>query len=214
MLTELKLHELKPRWARRKDARPKELLSAALDVFVEHGYAATKLEDVAKKAGVSKGTLYLYFKNKEELFKAVVRETIVPDIEQAEKLLAEFQGDSKALFKEFILGWHQRISGEKMAGICKLMFAEASNFPELAQFYHTEVIQRNELMMIRLLERGMKSGEFRQLDLTVMPKIVAAPMVMLMLWSASFGSCGRQTIDVQDYVSAYIESVLSGLLNK
>jgi len=214
MLTELKLGELKPRWARRKDARPKELLSAALDVFVEHGFAATKLEDVAKKAGVSKGTLYLYFKNKEELFKAVVRETIVPDIEQAEKLLADFQGDTKELFKEMIFNWHKRISGEKMAGICKLMFAEASNFPELAQFYHAEVIQRNELMMIQVLKRGMQSGEFRQLDLTVIPKIVAAPMVMIMLWSASFGSCAQQAINMEDYVSAYVETMLSGLLIK
>lgn len=209
-----KLQELKPRWERRKDARPQELLSAALDVFVEHGYAATKLENVARKAGVSKGTLYLYFKNKEELFKAVVRETIIPNIVRAELLLESFQGETKDLFREVIQDWHKQISGKKMAGICKLMFAEACNFPELAQFYHDEVIRRNELMMIRLLERGMQSGEFRKLDLTVTPKIIASPMVMLMLWSSSFGACGEKTIVVEDYIAAYIETILAGLLSK
>jgi AcrR family transcriptional regulator len=205
--------EQKPRWARRKDARPGELLAAALDVFVDHGFAATKLDDVAKRAGVSKGTLYLYFKNKEDLFKEVVRNTIVPNIEVAEKLVADFQGDTADLFKEMIVNWHKQISGLKMAGICKLMFAEASNFPELSQFYYTEVIQRNELMMIRLLQRGMERGEFRQLDLTVMPKIICAPMVMLMLWSTSFGATGPQ-IPTDNYISAYVESTLSGLLKK
>ncbi|MET3106662.1 AcrR family transcriptional regulator [Oxalobacteraceae bacterium GrIS 2.11] len=205
---------LKPRWARRKDARPKELLSAALDAFVEHGFAATKLEQVARNAGVSKGTLYLYFENKDDLFKAVVRETIVPNIEQAENLLIEYQGNTKDLFREIITQWHRSISAPDMAGICKLMFAEASNFPEMAEFYHAEVIQRNEQMIVRLLERGMKSGEFRLLDLTVMPKIIAAPMVMLMLWSKSFCSQDQHPLDVEAYLASYIETMLSGLLKK
>ncbi len=213
-MSELMLCESKPRWTRRKEARPKELLSAALDVFVEHGFAATKLDDVARKAGVSKGTLYLYFKNKEDLFKAVVRETVVPNIVQSEKLLAEYQGDTRGLFKELVQHWHKQISAVSMAGICKLMFAEASNFPELADFYHTEVIQRHEQMMTQLLERGMKSGEFRKMDLTVMPKIIAAPMIMLTLWSKSFCVCEEHTIDAEKYIESYVETILSGLMAK
>jgi len=204
--------ETKPRWARRKDSRPQELLSAALEVFVEHGFAATRLDEVARKAGVSKGTLYLYFESKEELFMAVVRETIVPNIVHAEKLMTEFQGDTKDLFKEVIIHWFGQISSVSMTGICKLMFAEAANFPELAQFYHAEVIARSESMMVQLLERGMKSGEFRQLDLTVMPKIIIAPMVMLMLWTKSFCVCDTRPIVTVDYIDAYIENTIKGLL--
>jgi len=208
------LTESKPRWARRKEARPTELLSAALDAFVEHGFAATKLDDVARKAGVSKGTLYLYFENKEELFKAVVRNTIVPNIAQAEKLIADFDGPTTDLFRELITLWATQISVGNVAGICKLMFAEVSNFPELAEFYYAEVIQRNELMIIRLLERGMKSGEFRQLDLTVIPKIITAPMLMLMLWSQSFCSFNAEPLDADTYIRNYVDTILVGLLKK
>ena len=204
----------KPRWTRRKDARPQELLAAGLELFVEHGYAATKLEKVAQKAGVSKGTLYLYFESKEELFKAVVRETIVPNIAQAEQLIVDFEGPTKELFKQLIIDWCEKINNSAVAGICKLMFAEASNFPELAEFYHAEVITRNEQMLIQLLKRGMKNGEFKQVDLTVMPKVITAPIVMLMLWRTSFNGCPQHTpIVLADYIDAYLATVLTGLLN-
>jgi hypothetical protein len=94
------------------------------------------------------------------------------------------------------------------------MFAEASNFPELAQLYNAEVIQRNEQLMRRLLERGMKSGEFRKLDLNVMPKIITAPMVLLMLWNKSFGSCDQRPLAVEDYIDSYIETTVLGLLKR
>lgn len=210
--TTVMLSSAKPRWERRKEARPQELLAAALDVFVERGFAATKLEDVARKAGVSKGTLYLYFANKEELFMAVVRATIVPNIAYAEQRMTEYTGETRFLFKELIEHWSMQMEKVNVGGLCKLMFAEACNFPELARIYHTEVIARNEQNMIRLLERGMQRGEFRQVDLSVMPKIITAPMVMLMLWEQSFHACVAQPIDKQRYIAAYIENTLLGLL--
>src|SRR5688500_5228440 len=105
----------KPRWTRRKDARPQELLAAALDHFVERGYAATRLEDVARQAGVSKGTLYLYFTNKEELFKAVVRESLLPELGQAEDIIAAFTGDTRDLLAQFIRMWWERIGETKLS---------------------------------------------------------------------------------------------------
>src|SRR6476659_1734794 len=126
--------DTKPRWERRKDARPQELLEAAIDLFVERGYAATRLEDVARRAGVSKGTLYLYYENKDELFKAVVRGSIVPVIGEAEA---------------------------SVSGIIKLVTAEAGNFPELASFYQEEVINRGTRATASMLERGIARGEFR-----------------------------------------------------
>lgn len=204
---------LKPRWERRKDARPQELLAAALDLFVERGFTATRLDEVARNAGVSKGTLYLYFENKEELFKAVVRENVVPGIVQAEQLMEHFDGSTEDLFRAMITLWWTGLTNSKLAGICKLMFAEAGNFPELAKFYHDEVIVRHEQMLIKLLERGMCNGEFRQLDITVMPKIITAPIIMLMLWTHSFCVCQVHPTSVNDYIESYVESVLLGLRN-
>ncbi|MEA5098800.1 MAG: helix-turn-helix domain-containing protein, partial [Burkholderiaceae bacterium] len=103
-----------PRWARRKEARPGEILAVALDLFVERGYAATRLEEVAQRAGVSKGTLYLYFAGKEELFKAVVRENLVSVLNDAEELLDHYSGNSIELFRQIILGWWQRIGSTKL----------------------------------------------------------------------------------------------------
>ena len=173
----------KPRWARRKDARPQELLAAALDLFVERGYAATRLDDVAAQAGVSKGTLYLYFTNKEELFKAVVRENVVPILGEAESIVDNFQGPTSDLFREIAFGWWEKIGGTKLSGITKLMIAESSNFPEVAKFYHDEVITRGNAMIGRMLERGVASGEFRDIDIKQSLNVVCAPMIMLMLWS-------------------------------
>ncbi len=143
--------DTKPRWERRKDARPQELLAAALDLFVDKGYAATRLDDVAARAGVSKGTLYLYFTNKEELFKAVVRENLLPALGEAEAAIEECDGPSAELFRGIMLGWWERIGDTKLSGICKLMIAESGNFPELARFYHEEVISRGNKMIISLL---------------------------------------------------------------
>jgi AcrR family transcriptional regulator len=201
-----------PRWARRKDARPQELLSAALDLFVERGYLATRLDDVAKNAGVSKGTLYLYFTNKEDLFKAVVRENVVPVLGEAEEAIDRFEGDSATLFRDIMLGWWNRIGNTKLSGLTKLMMAESGNFPDVAKFYHDEVISRGNALIIRMLERGVKRGEFRPIDVKQAMNVIVAPMVMLMMWNHSFNSCRIEPIDPQNYLNCFIDLVLRGLL--
>lgn len=204
----------KPRWARRKDARPQELLAAALDLFVERGYAATRLEDVAARAGVSKGTLYLYFENKEELFKAVVRENMVPVLGEAESILDHYEGSTVNLFRELVMGWWQRIGDTKLSGITKLMVAESSNFPEVAKFYHDEVISRGNAMIMRMLERGIARGEFRAVDVKQTMNVICAPMLMLMMWKHSFTACRAEPLDPENYLNSFIDLFLHGLLNK
>jgi AcrR family transcriptional regulator len=204
--------ESKPRWERRKDARPQELLAAALDLFVERGYAATRLDDVAARAGVSKGTLYLYFTNKEELFKAVVRENMLPVLGEAEEIIDAYEGSSAGLFREIILGWWERIGNTPLSGITKLIMAESGNFPEVTQFYHDEVISRSDAMIIRLLERGIQRGEFRQIDVPQAMNVVVAPMLMLMLWKHAFSTCRVEPISPQKYLDAFIDLFLNGLL--
>ncbi|WP_420476045.1 TetR/AcrR family transcriptional regulator [Noviherbaspirillum sp. ST9] len=205
---------LKKRWERRKDARPQELLAAALDLFVEKGFAATRLDDVAARAGVSKGTLYLYFTNKEELFKAVVRENVVPVLGEAEGILDAYEGSTVDLFKELILGWWERIGATKLSGITKLMMAESSNFPEVAQFYHDEVIKRADAMIARLLKRGIERGEFRPLDIEHATHVVCSPMIMLMMWKHSFSTCRPQETSPEAYLNAFVDLFLHGMLAK
>lgn len=204
--------DAKPRWERRKDARPQELLAAALTQFVERGFAATRLEDVARRAGVSKGTLYLYFASKEELFKAVVREHIVHAIGAAEQTVASYEGHSGDLLRTILMTWWDQIGATELAGITKLMMAEANNFPDLAQFYNEEVIARGNGLISSVLTRGLARGEFRPHDPAVMTHVLTAPVVMLMMWTNSFLPCDMPALDPQAYMQAFIGVTLGGLL--
>ena len=201
-----------PRWERRKDARPGELASAALELFVERGFAATRLEDVAKRAGVSKGTLYLYFDSKEDLFKAVVREGIVSRIVEFEDRMRAYQGSSADLMRLLVKTWWQKIGSTKLAGISKLMMSEAGNFQELASFYHAEVIVRGLALFTAAIERGIDSGEFRPVELAHTPHICAAPVLMLMLWRNSFDLCGIEKMDPDAYLVTHTDMLVRGLL--
>ena len=204
--------DTKPRWERRKEARPQELLAAALDLFVERGFAATRLEDVARRAGVSKGTLYLYFTNKEELFKAVVRDSIVPVIGDAEDSIAAFDGHSADLLRSVINHWWQRLGATKASGLAKLIMAEAGNFPDLACFYQKEVIARGTRMIASMLERAVARGEFRPLDVTITTQVLIAPMLMLQTWKHSVGPCDQNALDPLAFIDAFLDMALHGLL--
>jgi len=203
----------KPRWERRKDARPHELLAAAIDLFVERGFAATRLEDVARRAGVSKGTLYLYYTNKEELFKAVVRESILPFLGKAELSVAEFEGHSADLLRSVVMNWSRQIGQSKASGIGKLMLAEAVNFPELARFYREEVMSRTRRMISSILERGVRRGEFRSFDTVQMTQVLIAPMMMLNAWKHSaVAPCASDELQPQAFLESLLDVTLHGLL--
>lgn len=201
------------RWTRRKEARPAELMAAALDLFVERGFAATRLDDVAARAGVSKGTLYLYFSSKEELFKAVIRSGIVPLIERGEKLLEEHEeGSMIPLMRQIVFAWWESVGNTKLGGIPKLMFSECRNFPELGQFYYEEVISRGHRLMQSVLEAGMKSGEFRDMDANYAMRLILAPLVFLLLWRHSFDFCDSKNIDAERYLDQHLDMVINGLV--
>jgi AcrR family transcriptional regulator len=200
----------KPRWERRKDARPQELLAAALDLFVERGYAATRLDEVAAHAGVSKGTLYLYFENKEELFQAVVRENMVPPLVDAEEMIEQFQGHSSELLKLCIYGWWQRIGATKLSGISKLMMAESGNFPEVARFYHEEVVTRGEALIARIVERCIALDEFRPVDPVTATHVIIAPVLMLTMWRHSLHSCHLDPIEPNNFLDCLIDLLTHG----
>jgi AcrR family transcriptional regulator len=202
----------KPRWSRRKEARPSELLAAALELFVERGYAATRLDDVAAQAGVSKGTLYLYFANKEELFKAVVRENLMPVLDLAEETIDGYAGPSAQLLRQFLFGWWERIGATQLSGLVKLIMAESGNFPEVARFYHEEVISRASAFIIRMLQRGIERGEFRRIDPVQAQQVIVAPMLMLMMWKHANSACQLSPIAPRPYLECLFDLLSHGLL--
>jgi AcrR family transcriptional regulator len=203
----------KPRWHRRKEARPAELIAAALEVFVEKGFAATKLETVAQRAGVTKGTVYLYFDSKDALFKAVVRETIVPIIARGEQLAAEYRGSAADLLRELIRKWWELIGETRLSGIPKLLMAEAANFPELARFYYDEVISRGHRLIAGVIQRGIKHREFRPVDVRSAARLAIAPLVHAANWRHSFALCTREGFDVAKYLDSHVDIFLNGLSN-
>ena len=200
-----------PRWERRKEARPHELIAAALDLFVERGFAATRLEDVAARAGVSKGTLYLYFDNKEALFKAVVQEGIVPVIEEGEALLKQYQGPASSLLRLVVHRWWETVGASQLAGVIKLMLSEAQNFPEVAQFHYDQVVLRGKRIFAFVVELGVRQGEFRPMPVDHCVRLLLAPLLMLAIWRYSLGVCEPEPVDAKSYIETYLDLTLGGL---
>jgi AcrR family transcriptional regulator len=201
---------------RRKEARPGELLAAALDLFVEKGFAATRAEEVAKQAGVSKGTLFLYFPTKEDLFKAVVRENISSKVSEGFDELEKFPGPTVQLIPYMMQLWWDRFGSTKASGLTKLMMSEATNFPELASFYHAEVIEPNHRLIRNVIQRGIDKGEFRKVDLDYAVYALLTPLIYLVTWKHSMGCCvaSHQQIDPDRYIAAQADMLVHGLLKR
>ena len=197
---------------RRKDARPRELLEAALELFVQKGFAATKAEEVAKLAGVSKGTLFLYFASKEELFKAVVRENIIGRFTEWNAEFELFTGSTADMLRYCMRSWWERIGSTKASGITKLVMSEARNFPELAAFFEHEVVLPGNELIQRILQRGVDRGEFQLIDMKYGVYTVLAPLMFLAMWKHSLGTCvGAAQINPEDYIAVQAETLLAGL---
>ena len=200
-----------PRWRRRKEARPGEIIAAALASFAERGFAATRLDDIAARAGVTRGTLYLYFPNKQELFKAVVRETIVPILASAETMAAEAEGPTAALLTRLILFFPDAVFGGPASAIPKLVISEAANFPDVATFYLEEVIQRGRRLVRSIIHRGIASGEFRAIDEEHAFYCVMAPMLLAALWQHSFHRFDEAALDPRVLARVHLDLLLNGL---
>jgi AcrR family transcriptional regulator len=202
-----------PKRERRKEARPGELINAALDLFVEKGFSATRVEEVAARAGVSKGTLFLYFPSKEDLFKAVVRENIAKQFPTWNEEFNNFEGSSGDMLRYAMVSWWERIGQTRASGITKLVMSEAQNFPEMANFYQDEVIKPGNALIRRILDRGVARGEFRQLDTEQTVHAVVAPMIFLMMWKHSVGACAAsaQIMNPEQFIHMQVDLLLYGM---
>lgn len=173
---------VQPRWRRQPEARPGQILEAALEVFAECGVAAARLEDIGKRAGVSKATIYLYFPNKEALFREVIRGTIVSAIESGERAVEAFEGSATESYVAHMQRYWSFIRSPKFAPIFRLVHAELSQYPDLARFYADEVVNRGHRLIASIVKRGIDQGEFREVDPMVAARMLSAPFVMHGIW--------------------------------
>lgn len=201
-----------PRWRRRKEARPAEILAAALEIFGERGYEATRLVDVARRAGCTKGTIFLYYENKIELFKAAVREVMTPLVIETEQLVESHQGPALELVEKLLrLRWDHMMRN-RLSGLVKLMLAETRTYPELARFYNDEFIERNQALLRNVLERGIQRGELRPMDVTQVARFLVAPMMFATVWRHAFEHAVGTPGTLEDYFESALSIMLAGLV--
>ena len=169
-----------PKWRRCPQDRPEQILKAALQVFGESGLANARLQDIAERAGVSKGTIYLYFPNKEELFREMIRQTAVAAIERAEQVVT--QGTPTIQLLAFMRGYWAFVRSPVFSTIYRLVLGELHQFPDLAKFYAHEVVARGQKLLGGIIRRGIDAGEFREIDPMVAARMLVALIVMNGIW--------------------------------
>ena len=169
-----------PKWRRRPEHRPQQIIEAALEVFGECGLAKARLDVIAKRAGVSKGTIYLYFPNKEELFREVVRQTAVAAIEAGEKTVTHGT-PSEQLFAA-MRGYWAFVRSPIFNTLHRLVLGELHQFPDLARFYADEVVARGLNLLAGIIRRGIDAGEFRDVDPMIAARMLVAMTVMNAIW--------------------------------
>jgi AcrR family transcriptional regulator len=203
-----------PRWARRKEDRPQELLCAALKVFGEKGFAGARLEDVAKMAGVSKGTVYLYYSNKEELLKAVVREHVSPIVNEVRQRIGEQTNATYSeLLRDSIHEWWDRYGSTQLCAITKLILTESHAFPDLSLFFYNEVVLPWWAYLEDLLKQGVQEGEFRDVDTEYTARVLHSPLVTLGVWRQTMDVSCQTDTDPKRFIDTYIQMVMEGLKN-
>ena len=196
---------------RRKEARPAELLDAALAVFAEKGFTAARMEDIAARAGAAKGTLYLYFPSKEAVFEALVRTLIVPNLDRAEALVAGHPGPAAATLRELLLALAAVVRDPRVVVLPRLLIGELHKFPDLARFYKASVVDRGLALFAGVHRRGVAAGEFRPQDSEAVARLVIAPLLLLAVWRAVFAPHEAAPFDPDRVLQAHIATLLRGL---
>jgi len=201
----------KARRSRRPEARPEELIDAALAVFGERGFRAASLEEVARRAGVSKGTVYLYFASKDDLFRALVERKIVVLLEAGEALLSDHDGSAADLLRRVVLRMQEAIECHDMVRIAKLVHAELAQFPEIRSFYWEHVILRNRRLLTSIVDRGIAQGEFREIARTVVPRAVPSLLIHQAQLRALFAGLDRDAPDGAEMANLTLDVLLDGI---
>jgi AcrR family transcriptional regulator len=199
-----------PRFQRRKEQRPQEITAAAFDVFADKGYAGARVEEVAKRAGVSKGLLYRYFETKQDLFKAVIRSVVIQRIDTLLDAVEHTELDSADFMRGPLLQFLQQVPGSPVAIVVRLLIAEGHRHPDLVDFYWDNVVSRGLQTFSTFIERGVRRGEFKKTAVSDFPQLLLAPVMLSMIWRILFSDRELDTdklIETQiDMLIAYIEA--------
>ncbi len=203
-----------PKWRRRKGERPSDIVAAALDVFGEKGFAGARIEEIASRAGVSKGTLYLYFETKADIFRAVVEETVKPNIEALERTILAMDLPFATLVRTLLPRFAELATAIPVGTVVKMVVGESRNFPELAKVWHDEVVLKAITLLAGLIGRAQERGELRAGDPRLHAFSIMGPMLMGVLWRETFTPVGGAAIDLPALARQHAETVLAGLLTK
>lgn len=199
------------RWRRRKEARPQEILEAALSVFAEKGFAAARMDDIAIRARVSKGTIYLYFKSKEAVFRALVQETLARRVSDLALVVRDHRGPVAPLLRELIVRLGHLVATSDFVVLPKMVIAEAGNFPDLARIYREEVVERGLSLFGGLLQSAMDRGELRQVPVQHAVRLCLAPLLLAAMWRVTFAPLDREPYDYAGLMEAHVTTLLRGL---
>jgi AcrR family transcriptional regulator len=201
-----------PKWRRRKTARPGEIVAAAVEVFAEKGFAAARLDDIAARAGVSKGALYLYFETKADLFEAVVREAVAPNIKAVLALLEEHPGPFAEVAPQILARIAATIASPRISGVAKLVIGESRNFPHLAKVWHDAVIGPGLGAIAGAIAAAQARREVRPGDPRLYAFSLIGPMLMSLIWREVVAPIGGEPVDVMALAAQHGPTVLEGML--
>lgn len=201
-----------PKWQRRAEERPREICSAALEVFAEKGFAAAKLDEIARRAGISKGTLYLYFSDKQELFRAVIRDTISPNIEAVRASLEQTDLPLEEIVRTFLPRFAALAEKLPIGAVAKMVIGESRNFPEIAKVWHDVVLSNAIGTIAKIIERAQERGEVRPGDPRLQAFSLMGAMMMGVIWRETLEPVGGAPIDLERLGWQHAETILAGLL--
>jgi AcrR family transcriptional regulator len=191
--------------------RPAEIIDAALALFVEKGFAATRLDDVALRAGLSKAAIYLYFEDKNALFQGVVRQAVAANLGTVEAMLKAHRGPVAELLPRILEFMAGRIDQSPIAAVAKLVISESRAFPEIGRFYLKEVIGRGLPLLEGLIVRGMEQGEFRSVDPAMTVRSIVGAMLLAGIWRTVFEPIGADKLDIKALARHHADLMLHAL---
>ena len=195
-----------PRFQRRKEDRPQEITEAAFEVFAEKGYARARVAEVAARAGVSKGLLYLYFETKQALFKAVIRSVVIRRIDALLVAVENTELSSEAFMRGPLSDFMKTVPGSPVAVVIRLLIAEGQRHPDLVDYYWDNVVAKGLAALTTIVERGVKRGEFQDTDVTRLPQLVIAPVMVSVIWRILFA---RHELDTDRLIETQIDMLLA-----
>jgi len=197
-----------PKYQRRKEDRPQEIADAAFAAFAEKGYSATRIDDVAKRAGVSKGLTYLYYKTKEDLFKAVVKNVVVRRVDVLIGDVESTELSSEEFIRGPLLQFMKKVPGSPIAIVIRLLISEGPRHPDLVSYYYDNVVARGLQAITRFIERGVERGEFRREALDLQPHLFMAPMMLSIIWRLIFT---EKPLDTDRLMESQVDMLLAQL---